>query len=95
MHTASLRIELRIPGPRSLKGKRAVLRPVVARLRKLDVAVSEVGHQDAWQRATLGVAIVTPQASHMDQVIGSVKRAVNGDHTVEVLSIDVSYLESP
>lgn len=95
MYSAAVCIELRIPGPRSLKGKRAVLRPVVARLRKLDVAVSEVGHQNAWQRATLGVAIVAPQASHLEKVIGSVKRVVLDDHTIEVVSIELSYLEAP
>jgi uncharacterized protein len=95
MHVAAVRIELRIPGPRSLKGKRAVLRPVVARLRRLEVAVSEVDHQDAWQRAAIGVAVVAPQASRLEEVIGAVKRAVNGDPTIEVISIGVSHLERP
>jgi uncharacterized protein len=95
MYSAALRIEIRVPDVRSLKGKRAVLRPVIARLRKLDVAVSEVDHQNAWQRAALGVAIVAPQAFHMEEVIGSVKRAVLDDHTIEVVSIDLSYLEAP
>jgi uncharacterized protein len=95
MHAAAIRIELRIPGPRSLKGKRALLRPVIGRLRKLDVAVSEVDHQDAWQRAALGVAAVASGASHLEAVIGAVKRAVLEDPTVEVISIDVSHLERP
>lgn len=95
MHAAALRIELRIPGPRSLKGKRAVLRPVVARLRRLDVAVSEVDHQNAWQRTALGVALVTPQASHLEEVIGAVKRTVLDDPTIEVISIGVTHLERP
>jgi uncharacterized protein len=95
MHAAVLRIEIRIPGPRSLKGKRAMLRPVMARLRALDVAVSEVDHQNAWQLATIGVALVAPQMSHLEEVIGSVKRAVLGDPTIEVLSIELSHLERP
>jgi uncharacterized protein len=95
MYAAAVRIELRIPGPRSLKGKRAVLRPVITRLRKLEVAVSEVDHQDAWQRAAIGVAVVAPQMSHLEEMVGAVKRAVLEDPTVEVISIDVTHLERP
>lgn len=95
MHAAALRIELRIPDTQSLKSKRAVLRPVIARLKKMDVAVSEVDHQNTWQRSALGVAVVAPQQSHLDEVVGSVKRAVLDDPTVEVVSIDLSYLERP
>lgn len=95
MYAVAVRIELRIPGPRSLKGKRAVLRPVIARLRKLDVAVSEVDHQDTWQRAALGVAAVAPQMSRLEEVIGAVKRAVHDDPTIEVIAIEISHLERP
>jgi uncharacterized protein len=95
MYASAVRIELRIPGPRSLKGKRAVLRPVITRLRKLEVAVSEVDHQDAWQRAAIGVAVVAPQMSHLEEMVGAVKRAVLEDPTVEVISIDVTHLERP
>lgn len=95
MYAAAVHIELRVPGVRSLKGKRAHLRPVLARLRKLEVAVSEVGHQNSWQRADLGVAVVSSQASHLEEILGAVRRAVLDDHTVEVVSIHVSHLERP
>lgn len=72
-----------------------MLRPVIARLRKLEVAVSEVDHQDAWQRSAIGVAVVAPQVSHLEEVIEAVKRAVHGDPTIEVISIGVSHLERP
>ena len=94
MHAAALRIELRIPDTMSLKAKRSVLRPVIARLKKLDVAVSEVAHQDTWQRSALGVAAVAPQAHHLDTVIASVKRAVLEDPTIEVVSFEISHLEA-
>ncbi len=52
-----LTVEMHVPGARSLKEKRMVLRRVKDRLKKFNVAVSEVEHQDLWQRA--GLAIVT------------------------------------
>jgi uncharacterized protein len=53
-----LLIELHFPEAESLKGKRKELSSLKAQLQgRLGVAVSEVGHQDKWQRATLAVAV--------------------------------------
>ena len=43
-----LTVELHVPGARSLKDKRMVLRRVKDRLHKFNVAVSEVEHHDLW-----------------------------------------------
>lgn len=53
-----LSLELHLSGARSLKDKRMVLRSLKDRLRRLNVAVSELEHQDVWQRAGLGVVTV-------------------------------------
>jgi len=53
-----LSLELHLSGARSLKDKRMVLRSVKDRLRRLNVAVAELEHQDQWQRAGLGVVTV-------------------------------------
>ena len=63
MHAAALRLEIRIPEARSLKDKRRILKALCSGLTSsFPVAVSEVGFQDQWQRATLGAAMVSPQA---------------------------------
>lgn len=55
-----VRVELRIHGAASLKDRRAVVRRIRDRLRaRHNVSVAEVGDQDVWQRATLGVAAVS------------------------------------
>ncbi|WP_414482215.1 DUF503 domain-containing protein, partial [Limnochorda sp.] len=47
-------IRLLLPGPRSLKEKRRILRSLLDRLRaRYPVAVAEVGDQDLWNRATV------------------------------------------
>jgi uncharacterized protein YlxP (DUF503 family) len=43
----------------SLKEKRSVVRPVVAELRRFDVAVAEAGHQDLHRRALIAVSTVS------------------------------------
>jgi uncharacterized protein YlxP (DUF503 family) len=53
-----LLIELHFPEAGILKAKRKELSSLKAQLQgRLGVAVSEVGHQDLWQRATLAVAV--------------------------------------
>lgn len=54
-----VRIELHLPASRSLKDKRQVVRSLKDRIReRARAAVAEVDHQDLWQRAALGVAVV-------------------------------------
>ena len=67
-----LSIELHIPGARSLKEKRMVLRSVKDRVRKFNVAVAEVEHNDLWQRAGLSVVTVSNQEQHADQELAAV-----------------------
>ncbi len=68
-------IELRIPGNRSLKGKRRVLKPLLTRLRKeFNVSTAEVGFNDAWQTAE--VALVTVANNDPGYVQASLEKVV-------------------
>jgi len=59
LHWELAEIELRFPGARALKDKRARLRPVLDRIRaRFPVSVAETGRQDTLQRAEFGVAMV-------------------------------------
>lgn len=93
MHAAALRLELRIPGVRSLKGKRRVIRALTARLAGFPVAIAEVGHQDDWQRATLGVAFVSGEVAQVRSMIEAVHRVVLDDLEVELIEKAVAWLE--
>jgi hypothetical protein len=61
---ALLAVELFVPGARSLKDKRMVLRRIKDRLAKFNVAVAEVDHHDLWQRAALGIVTVSTSEEH-------------------------------
>jgi uncharacterized protein YlxP (DUF503 family) len=67
-----LSIELHIPGARSLKEKRMVLRSVKDRVRKFNVAVAEVEHNDLWQRAGLSVVTVSNEEQQADRELAAV-----------------------
>lgn len=96
MHVAALRLDLRIRAPQSLKEKRQVVKSITSHVaRTYGVAVSEVDHQDLWNRATLGVAAVAPQASQLDRILHSVERHVRERRDCEVLAVSISHLEKP
>jgi uncharacterized protein len=67
-----LSVELFIPHAQSLKDKRMVLRSIKDRLKKFNVAVAEVAHQDVWQRAGLGVVAISTTTEHVDRELAAV-----------------------
>ena len=67
-----LSIELFSPGAGSLKDKRMVLRRIKDRIKKFNVAVAEVEHQDLWQRAGLGVVAISTTTEHVDREMAAV-----------------------
>lgn len=70
-------IELFIPESSSLKTKRAVLRSVIDGARhKFNASVSEVAHQDLWQRAAVGVACAASSAAHCRNVLEEIERFI-------------------
>jgi uncharacterized protein YlxP (DUF503 family) len=61
----------------SLKEKRMVLRRVKDRVReRLGIAINEVGDQDVWQRAELGVAVTSSERSKAFELLDDVVRVV-------------------
>ena len=64
MSVALLTLEFYLPVNQSLKGKRGILKPLVARLRRdYNVSVCEADAQDVLSRAVLEVACVSQNAA--------------------------------
>jgi uncharacterized protein len=71
----------------SLKAKRSYVRPVVAALRRLDVAAAEVGDQELHRRAEIGVAAVSGDPGHVAEVLDGCERLVANRPELELLSV--------
>jgi len=81
-------LELYIPGSGSLKGKRKVVKSLLARLRReFNVSVAEVGAHDVWQSAVIGVVCVS---NDRDYVHGLLTRMV---HWVEDSRLDCDLVD--
>ena len=80
MIVGMLLIELRLPGNHSLKGKRQVVKSLIARLHnRYNVAAAEVENNDRWQVATIGVACVSNNAVHAREILESAVAFVEAD----------------
>jgi uncharacterized protein len=96
MHAAAVCFDLHVPESRSLKSKRAVVRPIVEGLRhRFRVSVAEVDHHDQWQRAAIAVAVVAESDGRLRQVLESVERFVAGAADIELLDAETVWLEEP
>jgi hypothetical protein len=91
MNVGVCRIELRLPENQSLKGKRQVIKSIIARLQnKYNVSVAEVDNQDRWQLATLGITCVSNHRRHADETLSNVVRFVAQNYpNLELLRSEV------
>jgi uncharacterized protein YlxP (DUF503 family) len=86
MFVGIVRIELHLPAATSLKDKRSVVRGLKDRIRqRVHAAVAEVDHQDLWQRAALGVAVVSGERRQVGEMLQSVRRLVESTFGAELL----------
>jgi uncharacterized protein YlxP (DUF503 family) len=94
MHAAAMSFDLHVPASRSLKSKRAVIRPIVDGMRhRFRISVAEVDHQNQWQRATIAVAVVAESEGRVRELLDAAERFVAGAPDVELLRCEVGWLE--
>lgn len=81
-------IRLSLPGCTSLKDKRGVLKSLMARVHnQFNVSIAEVGDNDSWHSAVLGVAAVANEPAY---VSGLLNRVVQW---IEESRLDVSLVD--
>lgn len=95
MHVLAVVYDLHIPGCRSLKDRRSALRPILSGLtRRFGVSVAETGHNDLWQRAEVGVAVVSGQPSQCRTLVDEVDRFMWSIPEIEVVGSSTHWLNT-
>lgn len=94
VHVVAMEVSIRIPGSRSLKDRRQVVRAMLdGARRRFEVSAAEVGGQDTWQRATLGFAVVASDARVARETVDAIDRFVWSHPEIEVVDVDVRWHE--
>ena len=94
MHAAAMSFDLHIPQSRSLKAKRAAIRPIVDGMRhRFRISVAEVDHHDQWQRAEIAVAVVAESERRVVELLDAAERFVAGAPDVELLEVKIGWFE--
>jgi uncharacterized protein YlxP (DUF503 family) len=95
VHAAAACFDLHVSQSRSLKAKRAAIRPIVDGLRhRFRVSVAEVDYQDQWQRAAIGVAVIGGSETQVRDLLASVERFVVAAADIELLDVETAWLET-
>ncbi|HEU4808136.1 MAG TPA: DUF503 domain-containing protein [Homoserinimonas sp.] len=87
MWVGAIEFDILLGDVHSLKEKRAVVRPLMAELRRrFELSVGEVGDQDLHRRAAVGVAVVAADSARAVSVLDQVERMVAARPEIELLS---------
>ncbi len=80
-------MKIHIPGSRSLKDKRSVVKSLVMRLQKqFNISIAEVDDHDLWQMATIGLACVSNHNKRVDEIISAAISLIERDFpTIEIV----------
>lgn len=77
----------------SLKEKRAVLQRILTRLKqKYNVSVSEIDHQDVWQRTAIAIAVVGSDRVSVEKELQRALKLIDSFPEIERTITDIDWL---
>ena len=87
---------MRLPENESLKGKRQVVKSIIARVQnKFNVCCAVIDDNDAWQLISIGVAYISNDGRHANEVLSHVVDFINESRfEVEVLDYEIELLSA-
>ncbi|WP_407919026.1 DUF503 domain-containing protein [Amphibacillus xylanus] len=82
-------IECHIYEAQSLKDKRAVIKKVIHRLQNsFNITISELDYQNLWQRSLIGIATLSQDRQHAEQVIDACLARIDSFTELEYRTIE-------
>lgn len=96
MIVAAARLTLILPENDSLKGKRKVVRSLIEKARhRFAAAIAEVGDNDLWRKAQIGVALVGNDPQLLDTRMQQIMKFIENQYLVEIIDshLELCYLK--
>lgn len=78
----------------SLKDKRRILKSVIDRIKnKFNVSIAEIDHQDSWDHAVIGIAVVSNHTTHVNQMLNNITHFLeNSDNEIEITHVTMEII---
>ncbi|KUK10317.1 MAG: hypothetical protein XD50_1388 [Clostridia bacterium 41_269] len=85
--------EIHIPSANSLKNKRGILKGIIQRLRnKFNVSVCELGKQDLWQMAILGIACISNDKNVLYKTFNEIEKFIENFGEVQITKVNLEII---
>lgn len=89
MIVGTLKIRIYVPWVHSLKEKRMVLKSLCAKTRnKFNVSIAEIEDQDVHKSIVIGLACVSNDNAHADQILDNVIKFIEANTEGEIILIE-------
>ena len=89
MFVESAKLTFYIPQAASLKDKRQVCRSLVDKARqRFNASVAEVGTQDVHQTLTIGIALISGEVSHAQNMLDEIIRYMEEHADAELVEVE-------
>lgn len=87
------RLDLRIQGTSSLKEKRQIIRKIIKRTKnRFNVSIAEIGDHDIWQRAQLGICVVSNDRRKVNSTLDKISDFIEDLALCEIIDSDFEIL---
>ena len=93
MTVGVLTAQLNLAGVTSLKQKRSIVKSLVGRLKsRFNISIAEVGDNDLWQRAQLGMSLVGNDRQFVNSSLDRVVNFIEGMNVVDIAHSELELL---
>lgn len=81
-----LRVSLYIHDVFNIKEKRRVIKSLLTKvIGRFNVAAAEVGEQDIWNKAIIGISCISNSSNHADSILANIVDFIEKNTDVEIL----------
>ncbi len=89
MFIGAITIQIHLAGISSLKEKRSIVKSTVERVKnRFNCSAAEVGHHDSKNSAIIGLASVSNDSDHLNQVIDKILNFIYADGRFFVVKVN-------
>ena len=93
MVIGACKINIRLAEVGSLKGKRQILKKIIARTKqRFSIAIAETAHHDEWKRAEIGFACVGNETSFVNSAVDKTIDYIESLHLAEIIHTDIEII---